>query len=801
MLPVYFKIAWRNLIKHRQFTILNLLGLSTGLACALLIYLWVQDELTIDTFHEKDSQLYQVIKTAINGDGTIHTHETTPGLLAQSMAKEIPEIEYAVPVIVMDDYGENKGIIMAGSKYVKACAQFAGKDYFNVFSYRLLQGDKDKALADKYGVMLSDKLAHKLFNTTDNIVGKSITWDQGDKINGTYLVTGIFEAPPANASTQFDCIFNYDHYFDTFKDDYGLNKWYSNNPHTYLTVKQGTNVEQLNERIRGYCKQKYKEAHGEKEVKWAGDIFLQRYSSKHLYNHYNNGVIAGGRIEYVRLFSIIAVFIVLIACINFMNLATASAAARCKEVGIKKVTGANRRSLIIQYLGESVLMSFLSLLIAIIMISLLLPAFNDLTGKSLHLQFNTRLLLAIVGITLLTGIFAGSYPALYLSGFNPVTILKGQLKTSPGELWIRKGLVVFQFMLSALFIVSVLVVYKQMQLIQNKNLGYNKDNIIRFANEGKLRNGLGPFLTEIKKLPGVVNASAMNGDFTGKHSGGGGIDWPGKQKGIEFDGIDADYDMFETMGLQMAEGRSFSRQFGSDSNSVVFNETAIAAMGLSDPVGKTVTMWGRKKQIVGVVKDFHFESLYKNVGPFFIRYSDENENVIVKIKAGTEQATLAQLKKLYAWFNLGLNLEYNFLDEDYAQLYAAEQRVALLSRYFAALAIIISCLGLFGLAAFTARKRQKEIGIRKVVGASVQHIVLLLSKDFLMLVLLAVVIAFPLAWWALNQWLLNFAYRTSIGASLFIVAAAAVLLITIITISLQSIKAAIANPVKSLRTE
>ncbi len=801
MLLVYLKIARRNLLKHRQFTLLNLLGLSTGLACALLIYLWVQDELSIDTFNKKDSQLYQVMKTSNNGDGSIETHETTPGLLAQSMANEIPEIEYAVPVVVMDSYGENKGIMKANDKVVKACAQFGGKDYFNVFSYRLLQGNKNSIMADPHGVILSDQLARKLFNTTNNLAGKTITWDQGDKLNGEYTITGVFEAPPTNASVQFDCIFSFDHYYNTFRDQYGLDKWYSNNPHTYVIVKNGTDVTQLNNKIKDFTKVKYKQAHGEEFLKYEGDIFLQRYATKHLYNHYENGVITGGRIEYVRLFSIIAVFIVLIACINFMNLATAKAAGRLKEVGIKKVTGASRRSLIAQYLGESILMSLFSVFIALVLIVLLLPSFNAITGKQLHLVITPRLLLAIAGITTLTGIVAGSYPALYLSGFNPVNILKGQLKTSAGELWVRKGLVVFQFALSAIFIISVLVVYKQMQLIQTQNLGYNKNNIIRFANEGNLRKGLTPFLTEVKRLPGVVNASSMSGDFTGNHSGGGGINWEGKQKRIEFAGVDAEYDLFETMGLQMVQGRTFSRQFSADSNAVIFNEAAIAAMGLANPVGKTVIMWGKKKQIVGVVKNFHFESLYSQVTPFFIRCGHNNENVIVKIKAGQERATIAQLKELYTRFNQGLDLEYAFLDEDYRKLYAAEERVAVLSRYFAALAIIISCLGLFGLAAFTAQKRQKEIGIRKVVGATVHQIVLLLSKDFLKLVMLAVLIAFPLAWWVLNHWLHHFAYRVSIGAWLFVVSAAAILLITIITISFQAIKAALVNPVKSLKTE
>ncbi|OQP60252.1 ABC transporter permease [Niastella populi] len=801
MLPVHLKIAWRNLLKHKQFTILNLVGLSTGLACALFIYLWVQDELSIDSFHEKDKQLYQVIKTSPNADGSVDTHETTPGLLAKSMADEIPEIAYAVPVVVMDDYGQNKGIINAGGKPTKASAQFAGSDYFHVFSYRLLYGNKDNVLDDKGNVLISDKLAHKLFNTTENIVGKTITWDQADKMNGVYVIAGVFEAPPVNASMQFDCIFSYSHYYDTFREDNGLDKWYSNNPHTYVVLKEGVNIEVFNKKIKGFSRLKYAQAHGEKDAKWEGDIFLQRFSNKHLYNHYENGVIAGGRIEYVRLFSIIAIFIVLIACINFMNLATAKAAGRLKEVGVKKVTGASRRSLILQYLGESILLSLLALLIAIVIVALLLPAFNSITEKQIQLSFNGGFIPAILSITLFTGLVAGSYPALYLSGFNPIAILKGQIKTSTGELLVRKGLVVFQFVLSVVFIVSVLVVYKQMQLIHTRNLGYNKDNIIQFANEGKLRDGLGPFVTEVKKLPGIVNAAAMSGNFTGNHSGGGGISWPGKQKGIEFDGVDADYDLLETMGLQLTEGRSFSRQFGADSNSVIFNETAVAAMGLKSPVGTIVDMWGKKKTIIGVVKDFHFESLYKSIGPFFIRYSNDNQNVVVKIKADQEQTALASLKALYKKFNLGLDLEYTFLDDDYNRLYTAEQRVSVLSRYFAALAIIISCLGLFGLATFTAQKRQKEIGIRKVVGASVQQIVLLLTKDFLALILLAVIIAFPLAWLLMHQWLLKFTHRISMGAGLFLLAAMAVLLITIVTISVQSIKAAISNPVNSLRTE
>lgn len=798
MLKNYFKIARRSLLKDRQFTVLNLLGLSTGLACALLIYLWVSDELKTDKFFDKDSQLFQVIKNSRNADGTISSFESTPSLLAQTLVNEIPEVEYAVPVTRQD-----KGIVSAGDKHVKAIPQFAGKDYFHVFSYRLIQGDKNKVLSDKYGVLLSDKLALKLFNTTENIVGKTIKWDREDELSGVYTVSGIFEAPPSNASAQFDLIFPFARYFEQYKDVYNLTFWDSNNPSTYVILKKGTNLHQLNEKIRDFCKLKYKAAHGTDGVEWQAGIFLQRYSDKYLYNRYENGVQAGGRIEYVRLFSIIAIFILVIACINFMNLSTAKAAGRIKEIGIKKVVGASRRSLVFQYLFESLLMSFLSLLIAIIFITLLLPSFNHITGKQLHLDLHIRLILSVLGITLLTGLIAGSYPALYLSGFNPAVVLKGKLKTSAGELWVRKGLVVFQFALSALFIVSVLVVHKQMKLIQTKNLGYNKDNIISFANEGKLRKGLETFLAELRRMPGVVNASSIDGDLMGNHGGGGGINWEGKspEQGIEFSGLDGDYELIETLGLKMAQGRSFSREFGSDSSKVIFNETAIAAMGLKNPVGKTVYLWGKEKQIIGVVKNFHFESLYKRVGPFFLRYAGNNNNVLVKIKAGKEKETIDRIQKFYQEYNLGLPFEYKFLDDGYRTLYASEQRVAVLSRYFAGIAIIISCLGLFGLAAFTAHRRQKEIGIRKVVGATVSNVVVMLSGDFLKLVLIAVLIAFPLSWWVLHQWLNSFAYRINLDADIFGIAGASIIVITLLTISYQSIKAALANPVKSLKMD
>ncbi len=443
------------------------------------------------------------------------------------------------------------------------------------------------------------------------------------------------------------------------------------------------------------------------------------------------------------------------------------------------------------------------MVIAWLLIVLLLPVFNEIAGNKITLQLNTRLILSSTAIAFVTGVLAGSYPALYLSGFQPALVLKGKLTSSSGEAWIRKGLVVFQFSISIILIVSVLIVYQQMKLIQTTNLGYDKDNIIRFSNDGTLKKNLAPFLSELKNIPGVFNASDADGDLLGNAShSGSGIDWEGKNPnlGIEYYGISIDNGFIETLGLQMAEGRAFSKAYA-DSLSVIFNQSAIAAMGLKNPVGKTVSLWGHKKQIVGVMKDYHFESLYKKIGPAFITWSQNNSNTVVKIKKGTEQQTISRIKDLFGRYNKGLDFNYTFLDDDYNALYASEQRVAVLSKYFASIAILISCLGLFGLAAFTAQRRKKEIGIRKVIGASLANVVSMLSKDFLRLVFIALVIAMPLSWWAAYVWLQRFAYRITISPSVFVITGASVMIITLITISFQTIKAALANPVKNLRTE
>jgi ABC-type antimicrobial peptide transport system permease subunit len=723
----------------------------------------------------------------------ITTMEYTAGILAKSLAEEMPEVQYGVS-IVPASWFSNKGIVSMGDNHIRSGGQYIGKDYFNVFTCNFIQGDKNKILTDKYAIGISQELAMKLFHTTENILGKTVDWEE-QEFGGKYSISGIFEKNPSNATAQFDLLFNYDLFMERRP---GLQSWGNSDPSTYIILEEGTNIDKFNNKIRGFVKSKAKD---EKKT-----LFVQRYSERYLHGQYINGKIAGGRILYVRLFSIIALFILVIAAINFMNLSTAKASGRMKEVGIKKVMGARRVTLIFQYLSESVLLSFLSLILSVVLILILLPSFNQITGKQLELHFSTRLLLTVLCVTLITGLISGSYPALYLSGFRPVAVLKGKLKTSAGERWVRKGLVVFQFTLSVIFIVAVLVVYRQMQYIQTKNLGYNRNNLVHFEipfgmEETQLKKAE-LFVNELKNIPGVVNASSYYHNLTGDHGGISGLEWEGKvpHTDIEFANLEVGLGFIEAAGIQMKEGHSFSKNLSTEKQ-IIFNEAAIDKMGLKNPVGKTVRFWGQEKQIVGIAKNFHFESLYETVKPCFFQVYPALPNVLVRIQPGTEKQTIAGLQKFYLAFNKGLAFDYKFLDEDYRLLYASETRVASLSRYFTGLAIIISCLGLFGLAAFTAQKRQKEIGIRKVVGATVSNVIIMLSKDFLKLVLIALLIALPLVWWMMNRWLNSFAYRINMGADIFLLASCSIVLITLVTISFQAIKAAIANPVQSLRTE
>ncbi|HVI46415.1 MAG TPA: ABC transporter permease [Chitinophaga sp.] len=782
MIKNYLKITWRQLRKDRLFTILNLTGLSTGLACALLVWLWVYNELSFDRFHEKTSQLYQVMEHQSHADG-IKTTAETPALLAETLAAGMPEVVHAAASTPPSWFP--KAAIMADNRRLKGAVLFAGKDYFNIFSYPLQQGNPQQVLADKNNVVISAALAEKLFHTTD-AVGKTISW-QIDHFNKTATVAGVFSGVPANSSVQFDFVLS----FEVFKDMMNIKAPLApQGPFsTYVELRGGTDVQRFNEKLSQLMTST---GNGS-----ARQLFLKPYGDNYLYGNYENGAVSGGRIWYVRLFSLIAVFIVVIACINFINLSTAKASRRLKETGIRKSIGASRAALILQYLGESMLLTFVAMLAALLLVILLLPAFNHITGKSLSLQADIRLLFSFPLIAFVTGLLAGSYPAFYLSGFNPVTVLKGRLQSGTGGLWARRGLVIFQFTTSVVFIVAVIIVYRQLVYVQSRSLGYDKDHVICFDAEGKVPGNMDAFLSEVKKIPGVQQASSMVGTVLSAPSAG--ISW--KDKTILFRPFPVNYDMIETLNIQMAAGRSFSRNYGADASGIILNEAALKEMQLEDPLGKVISFGGKNVTVTGIVKDFHFQSLHETVKPLFFMLEKGGGTVMVRISAGMEKQVISRLEDFYRRYNPGFTFDWTYLDSDYQAQYASEKKVAALAEYFAGLAVLISCLGLFGLAAYTAEHRRREIGIRKVLGATAGNIMLMLSGDLLKAVATAVCIGIPFSWWLMQQWLNGYAYHVQPGAEVFIAAALMMILITFFTVSVQAVKAATANPVKNLRSE
>lgn len=778
-----FLITFRNFKRYKSSFLINLIGLSTGLACTLLIYLWVNDEMNVDKFHQNDTQLYRVMGHFQNTDG-IYTWDGTPAPLAKALEEEFPEIDHAVGAT-----DPNFGMVFnlsSNDKKLKSVGKYASGNYFHLFSYELIQGNAASVLESRNSIVISDQLANRLFNTSKDIIGKTIKWE-GPSENGQSIISGVFKAPPENSTDQFNFLLPFETYLESQH-----NNWSAPTSVTYALLQEGVNVIELNKKLAGFLKTKASEI----DV----DLFLKPYSENYLYGNYEDGVLSGGRIQYVQLFSLIALFILVIACINFMNLSTARASRRIKELGIKKASGATRGNLITQYLSESVLMAFLSLFAALILVILLLPEFNEITKKQITLNLDYTLVASAMTITLVAGLISGSYPAIYLSGFNPAIVLKGKLKSSMGEVWIRKGLVVFQFSISIILIVSVFVVYKQVQFVQNKHLGYDKENMIIFENNGKISANFDTFVNEMKAIPGVVNASGLTNSMFG--APGGELQWNGTESSSSFSRFIVYYDFIETLGLTVKQGQSFSREYTGETK-IIINESAAKLMNLEDPVGTKAKFWGADARIIGVVEDFHFQSMHKNVEPLFFHLFPPKylNNIIVKLKAADQQSTIAQLQDFYTKFNPGYTLDYRFLDNDYQQLYEAENKVGELSKYFAGVAILISCLGLFGLAAFTAERRIKEIGIRKILGSSVFQIVKMLSGDFTRIVLVAVAFALPISYLITKTWLLDFAYSIELEWWFFIGAGALGLIISWITVGIQTVKAATSNPVNSLKYE
>jgi len=790
MIQNYFKIAWRNLLRYKAFSAINVSGLALGMSCSLLIMLWVQDELNVDGFHANGKQLYQVYERNYN-DGKVEATYLTQGLLADELKKAIPELQYTSSVEQNAPYPFT---LAANGKIIKLNGSFAGADFFRMFSFPLLQGNAGIALHTPNGIAISRKMAEMFFGSTEKAISKIIRYENREDV----LVTAVFENFPVNATLQFDFLRNWEDYA---RQNAWVSSWGSSSPYTFVQLRQDADPLKVQAKIRNFIQQytpQTKESYTE--------LALQPYTQKYLNSTFKNGRIDGGRIEYVRLYTLVAIFILLIACINFMNLATARSTNRAKEVGIRKVVGALRSALVAQFMGEALLLTFFAIVIAISLSAIFLPAFNNLTGKQLVLPFSRPVFWAfLVGLLIIAGIVSGSYPALFLSSLNPNKVLKGSLKFSTGTTLFRKGLVVFQFSLSIILIIGMMVIYRQIAYVQTKNLGYDRENLLYIPIEGDLIKQYSLFKEKAGKLEGIVSVSNIKGLPTVIEHHIGDVGWSGKDPNMISSFADATvgYDFVRTMSLKLKEGNDFSEDFGTDSTGYLLNETAVKTIGYQNPIGRPIS-WGDKQgKIIGVLKDFHFASLHKTIEPLIIRLAENQKwgSILIRTQAGKTKAALTELENLCKELNTGYPFTYQFADLEYSKLYNNEQLVSKLSNYFAFLAIFISCLGLFGLATFTAEQRRKEIGIRKVLGAGILNIVAMLSTAFLRPVFIASLIAFPLAWWVMSNWLDNFAYRVETNWRIYIGAGLLSIFIALLTISFHAIKAALANPVKSLRTE
>lgn len=783
MLQNYLKTAFRSFKRHKSSFLINVIGLSIGMACSILILLWVLDELNYDRFHADSDQIYQVMEhQSYSGDKM--TTQSTPGILSEALKEEVPEFRYISTYTWNLDY-----LFTKEEKSFKENGLYARPDFFHILDINILHGNRDELITNPNSVVITKELAIKYFDT-ENAVGESII------INGTetHTVTGVFEKLPENSSFRFDFVLPFEDWLD---NNAWATEWGNNGPRTISKLYPDVDVAVLNTKIKDFIKERNEDSNV--------DLFVYPFADQYLYGQFENGEVAGGRIDYVRLFTVVAIFILLIACINFMNLSTAKATKRAKEVGIRKSIGASKGSLIGQFIGESMIITFFSLLISVFLVELSLPIFNDLTDKAISVHYGEpSLLLMFIGTALFTGLVAGSYPAFYLSSFEAVKTLKGSLKISGSEAFARKGLVVFQFALSVILIISTTIVYQQIQYTQTKNLGYQKENLITFAAEGNIDDQWDVFEDQLLNISGVNSASRASATFMGRNSNTSGLEWPNKapETHILFENVSSDYNLIETMGFELLAGRTHSEEFGSDSARIVINQTAANIMGMDNPVGEYITLWDSETEIIGLVKDFHFQNLRNEVEPLFFRLAPENTwRAYVRIQSDDIQNTLAEIEQVYKEFNPDYPFDYEFMDEQYAALYRSEQRIGDLAKYFAIFAVIISCLGLFGLSAFTAEQRAKEIGVRKVLGASVQNLVLHLTKDFTKLVLIAILIAIPVSWWMMDQWLSDFAYNAGLNWWVFAASGVLAVIIAWLTVSWQSIKAALVNPVQSLKSE
>ena len=792
MLKNYFKTAWRNIRRNKAFSILNIVGLALGLTCSLFIFLWVRDERSMDQFNTSHKQLYVVYERQFTA-GNIIGQYATPGIMADEMKRVLPQVAYACGFL--GGKGNPAATFEAAGKIMKEEGAYAGADYFKMFNYKLLEGDPRSALNSPADIAISRSMAENFFGSAEKAFGKTIRFNN----EKDFRVSAVFEIPE-NASSKFEYLINWYSFLD---DNQSKKSWNNTGVYTYILLKPHTSLDPFERQITHFLN-KYATFEGDYHV----ELGLQRFDEMYLHASFNDeGFPVNGRIAYVRLFSIVSIFILLIACINFMNLTTAASIKRSKEIGVRKVMGAKRISLIWQFIGEAVMFAFISMLIASILVTWLLPAFNTLTEKNITWPFaRAGFWMNLVLIALATGILSGSYPALFLSSFNPVRVLKGVLSIGKGNLTLRKGLVVSQFVLSIVLIIGTLVVTRQVHFIESKNLGYSRENLIYVSQEGAMGPQYELFKEEALKMPGIRSVSRISyQEPSNMTNATWGIDWEGKDPNLRPTFADAGvgYDFAKTMNIKVLAGRDFDKGFSTDSIGYILNEAAIREIGYKDPIGKPFTLWGRKATIIGVIQDFNFNSLHSAVKPL-VMYMENNGysgTMLIKTQPGQTKEAIASLGALWKQLNPAFPFTYEFADEAYSQLYTSELMAGTLSNYFAWLAIFISCLGLLGLVMFTTEQRTKEIGIRKILGASAVSLFGLLSKEFMVLVMIALAIAIPIAWWGMNRWLQGYAYHIGMDWWMFILAGGMALLIALATVSFHAVRSALASPITSLRIE
>ena len=789
MLINYLKIAIRSMLRNKILACINIAGLAIGLTAGIFIYMWIQDELSYDRFHEHAGDIYRVVETQFYR-GEPFLVAVAPGPLAAQLKSDYPEIVNAVRVRM----GGREILRYGDNVFIENRILFADSEFFEMYSFPFLKGVPDKALSDPNCIVLTESMAAKYFQDEEPLDKNLVVNDQL-----SFRVTGIIRDVPHNSQLQFDCVIPFETLRTAYNQGQNMDNWGSNSYHTYIRLQKGYPYRSLDEKIKNLLKTYYPQSNTE--------FNLQPLTDVHLYagNKYAADIGGHGDILYVRLSSLIAVIILLIACINYMNLTTARSGNRAKEIGMRKVVGARKAAIIRQFMGEALVYALIAFVVSLVLVELLLPVFNNLSQKdlSLSLRDNIALYGRMLLIALITGIVSGSYPALYLSAFRPASVLKGTLFSGKKGTLVRKCLVVLQFSLSVILIIGTAVVHYQIRYIHNKQLGLDKENLayVVLQREAWTRyDALKSRLLEMPSVAAVTRTTELPLTLSSSHSG---FDWEGKDpmETILFHVVGVDTGYADAFKMEIVEGRFFAEGFFGDSDAVVVNEEAAEIIGGKESViGKTITEQGQRRTIIGVLKNFHFKPLQLKIEPL-VMDQDPGSYMVIRIHPGDIQTTLAALEESYSEIVPEIPFEYGFVDEDYDRMYRVIERMGVLFNYLSVLAIFVSCLGLFGLASYITEKRTKEIGIRKAYSASVTDIVFLLSRQFLKWVLIANVIAWPIAYIAMKRWLQTFAYRTDMGVEIFVLTSLGAFVIALVTISWQTIKAARGNPVDSLRYE